>query len=100
MPARFFSKNVVTVVKLESFGVVVSHGFVACLQLKLDSQVEMNIASLNGVKKKSRDLFFDLPIEVKNSLVSLPALVVDGLFVDVLLSAHSMKAISSYLDVG
>ena len=60
----------------------------------------MNIASLNGVKKKSRDAFFDKPIEVGNSLVSLPALVADGLFVDVLLGANWMKAVSARLDVG
>ena len=51
---------------------------VSCLSLKPDDQVVMNIASLNGVEKKSRDVFFDVPIEVGNSLVSLPALVADG----------------------
>ena len=59
----------------------------------------MNIASLNGVEKKSRDVFFDVPIEVGNSLVSLPALVADGLFVDVLLGANWLKAVGARLDV-
>ena len=79
-------KIVVTVVDSGSSGVVVSCGCVSCLSLKPDDQVEMNIASLNGVEKKSRDLFFDVPIKVGNSLVSLPVLVADGLFVDVLLA--------------
>ena len=48
----------------------------------------MNIASLNGVEKKLRSVFFDIPIKVGNSLVSLPVLVADGLFVDALLSAN------------
>ena len=44
-----FSKDVVAVVDLGSSGVVVSCGCVACLKLEPDNQVEMNIASLNGV---------------------------------------------------
>ena len=47
---------------------------------------------MNRVKKKIRDVFFDVPIEVGQSLVTLPALVADGLFVDVLLGANWMKA--------
>ena len=67
---------------------VISCGCVSCLGLKPDDFVEMNIASLNGVEKKLRSVLFDVPIEVGNSLVSLPALVADGLFVDVLLGAN------------
>ena len=77
----------------------VSCGCVSCLSLKQDDQVKMNIASLNGVEKKSRDMFFDVPIEVRNSLVSLPVLVADGLFVDILLSANWLKAVGACLDV-
>ena len=87
-PARIFSKNVVAVVNSGSSGVVISCGCVSCLGLKPDDLVEMNIASLNGVKKNLRSVLFDVPIEVRNSLVSLPALVADGLFVDVLLGAN------------
>ena len=47
----------------------------------------MNIACLNGVEKKLWSVFFDVPIKVRNSLVSLSALVADVLFVDVLLGA-------------
>ena len=47
----------------------------------------MIISSLNGVEK-SRYAFFDVPIEVGNSLVSLPVLVADGLLVDVQLGAN------------
>ena len=83
--AKIFLKNVVAVVNLGSSGVVVSCNCVSCLGLKPDDQVEMNIASTNGVEKKSRSVFFDVPIEVGSSLVSLPALVADGLFVDVIL---------------
>ena len=36
-----------------------------------DDQVEMNIASLNGVEKKTRSVFFDILIEIGHSLVSL-----------------------------
>ena len=46
------------------------------------------MASLNRLEKKIRDVFFDVPIEVGQSLVMLPALVADGLFVDVLLGAN------------
>ena len=60
----------------------------------------MNIASLNGVEKKTRSVLFDVPIEVKHSLVSLPALVADGLFMDVLLGANWLKAVGACLDVG
>ena len=59
-----FSKNVVAVVNLESSGVVVSCGCVSCLGIKPDDLVEMNIASLNGVEKKLRSVFFDVPIKV------------------------------------
>ena len=55
----------------------------------------MNIASLNGAEKKSRDVFFDVLIKVGNSLVSLPALVADDPFVDVLLSANWLKAVGA-----
>ena len=85
---KIFSKNVVAVVNLGSSGVVVSYGCVARLKLEPENQVEMNIASLNRVEKKIRDVFFDVPIEVGQSLVMLPALVADGLFVDVLFSPN------------
>ena len=87
-PTKIFSKNIVAVVNLGSSGVVVSCGHVACLKLKPDDQVEMNIASLNKVEMKIRDVFFVVSIEVGQSLVTLPALVADGLFVDVLLGAN------------
>ena len=48
----------------------------------------MNIASLNGVEKKAKSVFFDVPLKMGHSLVSLPTLVADGLFVDVLLGAN------------
>ena len=78
MPARIFSKNVVAVVDPRSSGVVVSCGVVACLKLKPDYQVKKNIASLNGVEKKSRNVFFDVPFEVRNPLVSFPELAADN----------------------
>ena len=62
VPAKIFARNVVAVVNSGSSGVVVSCGCVSCLSLKPDDQVKMNIASLNGVEKKSRDVFFDVPI--------------------------------------
>ena len=58
----------------------------------------MNIASLNGVEEKVRDVFFDVPIEATVSNM-LPALVADGLFVDVLLGANWMKAVGACLDI-
>ena len=51
-------------------------------------------------KKKKIDVFLSVPIEVRNYLVCLPALVADGLFVDVLLVANRMKAIIACPDVG
>ena len=78
---------------------VVSGGCVSPLNLQPDDQVEMNIASLNGVEKKTRRDFFDIPIEVRQSLVSLPTLVADGLFVNVLLGANCLKAVGACLDV-
>ena len=97
--AKIFSKNVVAVVDSGSSGVVISCGCVSRLGLKPDDLVEMNIASLNGVEKKSRSVFFDVPIKVGHSLVSLPTLVADGLFVDVLLGANWLKAVGACLDV-
>ena len=99
MPEKIFSKHVVAVVDLGSSGVVVSCGCVACLKLEPDNQVEMNIASLNGVEKKIRDVFFDVPIEVGQSLVMLPALIADGLFVDVCLAANQTKGVGSCRDI-
>ena len=64
VPAKIFLKNVVAVEDSGSSGVVVSCCCVACLGLKPDYQVEMNIASLNGVKNKSRSVFFDKHIKV------------------------------------
>ena len=95
IPAKVFSRNVVAVVDLGSSGVVVSCGCVSCLNLQLDDQVEMNIASLNGVEKKTRSVFFDVTIEVRHSLVSLPALVADDLFVDILLGTNWLKAVGA-----
>ena len=99
VPAKVFSRNVVAVVDLGSSGVVVSCGCVSCLNLQPDDQVKMNIASLNGVEKKTRSVFFELPIKVGHSLASLPALVADGLFVDILLGANWLKAVGAFLDV-
>ena len=98
-PAKIFSKNAVAVVNSGSSGVAVSCGCVSCLGLKTVDKGEMNIASLNGVEKKLRSVFIDIPIKVRNSMVSLPALVADGLFVDVLLGANWLKAVCSCLDV-
>ena len=80
--------------------VVVSCGCVSCLNLQPDDQVKMNIASLSGVEKKTRSVFSDVPFKVGHSLVSLPALVADGLFMDVLLGANWLKAVGACLDVG
>ena len=66
----------------------VSCSCVSCLSLKPDEQIEMNIDSLYEIEKKLRDMFFDGPIVVKNSLVSLPALIADGLFIDIFLSGN------------
>ena len=60
----------------------------------------MNIASLNRVEKKTRSVFFDVPIEVGHFLISLPALVADSLFVDFLLGANWLKAIGACLGKG
>ena len=79
-PAKIFYKNIVVAVNSGSSGVVVSCGCVARLKLEPDNQVEMNNASLNRVKKKIRDVFFDVPNKVRQSLVTLPALIADGLF--------------------
>ena len=62
VPAKKISRNVVAVVDLGSSGVVVSCGCVSRLNLQPDDQVKMNIASLNGVEKKTRSVFFDVPI--------------------------------------
>ena len=62
---------------------VVPCSCVSQLGLKPYYLVEMNIASLNRVDNNSRDKFFYLHIEVRNSLVSLPVLVEDSLFVDI-----------------
>ena len=99
VPANFFSKNVVAVVNLGSSGVVVSCGCVSCLSLKPNDQVEMSIASLNGVDKKTRSVFFDVPIEVGHSLASFPALVADGFFVDIIFGANWLKAVGACLDI-
>ena len=99
VPAKVFSRNVVAVVNLGSSGVVVSCSCVSCLNLQPDDQVKMNIASLNGVEKKTRSVSFDVPIKVGHSLVSLPALVADSLFVDILLGANWLKAFGACLDV-
>ena len=57
----------------------------------------MNIASFNGLEKKIRDIFFDMPIEVGQYLVMLLALAADGLSVDVLLNTNWIKAVGSCL---
>ena len=46
-----------------------------------------------------RSVLFDVPIEVRNSLVSLPSLAADGLFVEVLLGANWLKAVGACIDV-
>lgn len=98
-PAKIFSNNVIADVNLGSSGLVISCGYIACLKLEPVNQVEINLASLNRVEKKIRDIFFDVPIEVGQSLVTLPALVADFLFVEILLSANWMKAVGACLDI-
>ena len=60
VPAKKNFRDVVAVVNLGSFDVVFSCGFVSCLSLNPDDQVEMNIFSLNGVEKKTRSVLFDV----------------------------------------
>ena len=47
----------------------------------------------------SRDMFFGLPTKVGNSLVSLPALVADGLFLTYLIGSNQLKAAGACLDI-
>ena len=61
--------------------------------------MEMNIASLGGLKKKVREVFYDVPIEVEKLLVTLPALVAEGLIVDVYLGANWLKAVGARLNI-
>ena len=51
------------------------------------------------MEKKIRDIFFDMPIDVRQSLVMLPALAADSLFVDVLLGANWIKYVGACLDI-
>ena len=89
-PAKIFSKNVVAVVKLRSSGVVVFCGFVACLKLNPDDQVEMNTASMKGVEKKIRVVFFIIPFEVGQSMAMLTSLVADSFIKYVIPGANWM----------
>ena len=50
-------------------------------------------------EEKVERVLFDVPIEVGKSLVTLPALVAKGLFVDVLLGANWLKAIGARLNI-
>ena len=50
--------------------VAVFCGFVSCLKLTPDNQIKVNIASLKGFMKNVRDVLFDVPVTVENSLVS------------------------------
>ena len=99
IPAKIFSKNVLACIDSGSSGIVISKGCMTRLNLVADENVELNIASLNGIEKKNREIFFDVPIEVGNSLVTLPALVADGLFVDVLLGANWLNETGAKFDV-
>ena len=47
--------------------------------------------------EERREVFYDMPTEVGKSLVTLPALVADGLFVDILLGAYWLKAVKPVL---
>ena len=51
------------------------------------------------MEKKIRDIIFKLPIKVRQYLVALPALVADGLIVEVLLGAKWMKAVGACLNI-
>lgn len=44
-------------------------------------------------------MFFDVPIEVGNTHVTLPALKADSLFVEVFIGANWMKAVGTCLDL-
>ena len=48
------------VIDLGSSGVVVSSGCVARLGVQQDDQVERNIASLGGLEKKVREVFYEV----------------------------------------
>ena len=87
------------VIDSESSRVVVSCGCVAHLGVLLDDQVEMNIASLGGLEKKVREVFYEVPIEVGKLLVTLLAIVAEGFFVDVLLGANWLKAVGARLNI-
>ena len=76
-----------------------SCGCVTQLGTQLDDQVEINIASLGGLEKKVREVFYDVPIKVGKSLVTLPALVAEGLFVEVLLGANWLQAVGACINI-
>ena len=88
VPAKKISRNVNEIFDSGSYGLFVSCCFASYLSPKPHDQVEINIASLNGVEKELKDVFFDVTIEVRNSFVSMPAIVADGLILDVLLGTN------------
>ena len=51
------------------------------------------------MEKKIRFFFFDVPIEVGQSLVKVPDLVADGFFVEILLGAKWIIAVGAHLDI-
>ena len=54
---------------------------------------------MNGEEKKLRSLLFDIPVEVGNSKVNLPAFFADGLILDALLGDNWFKTVGVCLSV-
>lgn len=76
-PSKENLKNIFAVSDLGSSEMVVSCGCKACLKPETDRQVVIGIVYLIRVFKKIRDFFFNVPIEVRQSLVMLPTLIAD-----------------------
>ena len=69
-------------------GVVLSEVCVSRLNLKPDDEVDFSITSATESAKKKRKIFFSLEVTVGNNSTLLPAIVLEGLYFDVLLGMN------------
>ena len=95
----FYGQNVVAIIDTRSSKVVVSESCFRQLGLIQDGEIMFTITSATNTNWKTRKILKKLEVQVRNSKVMVPAIVLEGLHFDVLPGISWLKETGAIIDV-
>ena len=89
--AKVNSESVTAIIYLGSTGIVISKRYLTKIGVTPDAKIQLALTSIIGAFKQTREFSYELNIQVGQARVKLPAIVIEGLFVDLLLRVNWIK---------